>query len=91
MYHGETALLELSDEELDQALQFTTTIDDKRIPTYTGMLLIGRRDKLKALIPTAESRFPNAARNRASNQRILLSPALGLNRTDYQLYQCAQS
>ena len=57
MYHGETALLELSDEELDQALQFTTTIDDKRIPTYTGMLLIGRRDKLKALIPTAESGF----------------------------------
>ena len=56
-YHGETALLELSDEELDQALQFTTTIDNKHIPTYTGMLLIGRKDKLKALIPTAESGF----------------------------------
>lgn len=56
-YHGEGMLLELNDEELDQALQFVVTMGDKLIPTYTGMLLIGRKDRIKALVPTAESGF----------------------------------
>ena len=54
-YHGEQMLLDLSDEELDKALQFTTTVDGKTIPTLTGLLLIGKKDRLYALIPTAES------------------------------------
>lgn len=56
-YNGEKYLLELSDEELDKAMQFVVTIDDKLIPTYTGMLMLGRKEKLKELIPTAESAF----------------------------------
>lgn len=56
-YNGEKYLLELSDEELDKAMQFVVTIDDKLIPTYTGMLMLGRKEKLKDLIPTAESAF----------------------------------
>lgn len=56
-YHGENMLLELSDEELDQALQFVVSTGDKLIPTYTGMLLIGRKDRLKEYVPTAESAF----------------------------------
>ena len=56
-YHGEGMLLELSDEELDQALQFAVSMGDKLVPTYTGMLLIGRKDRMKALVPTAGSGF----------------------------------
>ncbi len=54
-YHGESNLLELTDEELDKALQLVTTVEGKAIPTFTGLLLIGRKDRLKALMPTAES------------------------------------
>lgn len=56
-YHGETTLLELPDDELDKALQFAVTIDEKLIPTYTGILLIGKKDKLKEYMPTAESAY----------------------------------
>ena len=54
-YNGETALLELSDEELDKALQFITMQDGKLVPTFCGLLLIGKREKLKQHMPTAES------------------------------------
>lgn len=53
-YRGETTLLELSDEELDKALQMVTQVDNKLIPTYTGLLLIGKAEQLKQLMPTAE-------------------------------------
>jgi ATP-dependent DNA helicase RecG len=54
-YHGEQNLLELSDEELDKALQLITTVEGKLIPTFAGLLLIGKKDRLKNLMPTAES------------------------------------
>ncbi|MCI7667376.1 MAG: ATP-binding protein [Megasphaera elsdenii] len=54
-YHGESALLELDDLELDKALRLVTQIGEGYIPTVTGMLLIGRAERLKELIPTAES------------------------------------
>ncbi len=54
-YRGEVALLELEDEELDKALQLVTTLDGKLVPTFCGLLLIGRKDKLKQYMPTAES------------------------------------
>lgn len=56
-YNGEKYLLELSDDELDKAMQFVVTIDNKLIPTYTGMLMLGRKERLKELIPTAEAAF----------------------------------
>ena len=54
-YHGEQNLLELTDLELDKALQLISTVEGKIIPTFTGLLLIGKKDRLKALMPTAES------------------------------------
>ena len=54
-YRGETSLLELSDEELDKALQLVTIQDGRTIPTFCGLLLIGKRDSLKKHMPTAES------------------------------------
>ena len=53
-YRGEGALLELSDEELDKALQMVSTIGDKLVPTFCGLLLIGKKDALKKHMPTAE-------------------------------------
>lgn len=56
-YNGEKYLLELQDEELDKALQFVTTIENRLVPTYTGMLILGRREKLREYMPTAEAAF----------------------------------
>ena len=33
----------------------TTMVEGKMVPTFTGLLLIGKKDRLKALMPTAES------------------------------------
>lgn len=54
-YRGEQTLLELNDNELDSALQLVTTVNGESVPTLTGMLLIGKKERLKALVPTAES------------------------------------
>ncbi len=54
-YRGEAALLDLNDEELDKALQLVTQYEGKLIPTFCGLLLIGKKDALKSHMPTAES------------------------------------
>lgn len=56
-YNGEKALLELEDEDLDKALRLAVSVGEKLVPTFTGMLLIGRQDKLRGFIPTAEAAF----------------------------------
>ena len=54
-YRGEKTLLELSDEELDKALQLVKQQDGKAVPTLAGLLLLGKQDSLQRLVPTAES------------------------------------
>ena len=54
-YHGEATLLELSDEELDKALRLVIQQGKELIPTYTGLLLLGKPSRLRDLMPTAES------------------------------------
>lgn len=54
-YRGESALLELDNEELDKALQMVTMVGDKLVPTFCGLLLIGKKESLKKHMPTAES------------------------------------
>ena len=56
-YNGEKSLLELPDDELDKALQLVVTVGDQLVPTYTGILLIGKSNKLRELMPTAESAY----------------------------------
>lgn len=56
-YHGEEPLLSLDDEELDKALQLATEVDGKLVPTFTGMLLIGKKEPLRKYVPTAEVSF----------------------------------
>ena len=54
-YRGEVTLLELEDEELDKALQLVTTQAGKLVPTFCGLLLIGKKERLKHIMPTAET------------------------------------
>lgn len=56
-YNGEKILLELPDDELDKALRLVTIIGERYVPTYAGLLLLGRQEKLRELMPTAESAF----------------------------------
>jgi len=55
--HGEQNLLELTDEELDKSLQLVKSVNEALVPTYTGLLLIGKTESLKRSIPTASLRF----------------------------------
>lgn len=54
---GEKSLLTLPDDELDIALRLVTEVAGKYIPTLTGMLLIGKEERIAELLPTAKSTF----------------------------------
>jgi ATP-dependent DNA helicase RecG len=62
-YGGDRVLLELDDEALDGALGLTARQGDgTRIPTLTGLLLVGREPALRDLVPTHEFAFQVLAR-----------------------------
>lgn len=62
-YGGDRILLELADDELDGVLGFTTRKGDgKPVPTLTGLLLVGRENSLRELVPTHEFAFQVLAR-----------------------------
>jgi ATP-dependent DNA helicase RecG len=57
-YGGDRVLLELDDEALDGALGLTARQPDgARMPTLTGLLLIGREQVLRERVPTHELAF----------------------------------
>ena len=57
-YGGDRVLLELDDEALDGALGFTTrTPAGERVPTLTGLLVIGREGVLQERVSTHELAF----------------------------------
>jgi len=57
-YGGDRVLLELDDETLDGALLLTARqADGSRVPTLTGLLLVGRETSLRQLVPTHEFAF----------------------------------
>jgi ATP-dependent DNA helicase RecG len=55
--HGDSALLNLTDIELAKALQLVETVNDQLIPNYAGLLLLGRDEPLRRLVPTHEAAF----------------------------------
>lgn len=62
-YGGDRVLLELDDEALDGALGLTSRQDDgTRVPTLTGLLLVGKELALRELVPTHEFAFQVLAR-----------------------------
>lgn len=54
---GDKSLLELTDEELDKALQLVREEAGVLYPTVTGMLLLGKEDRIAELLPTAKAVF----------------------------------
>jgi ATP-dependent DNA helicase RecG len=54
---SDKSLAGLSDEQLDGALSLTVTRAGQRTPTLLGLLLIGRTDSLRRLVPTHEVLF----------------------------------
>lgn len=57
MRKGDQTLLELSDDELDKALRLAKEENGILKPTVTGMLLIGREDRIADLLPTSKEYF----------------------------------
>ncbi len=57
MQKGDNSLSGLSDEELDKALRLVKEDRGVAYPTITGMLLIGKEERLKDLMPTAKASF----------------------------------
>ena len=73
---GEKNLLTLSDDELDIALHLVTRVGDSYAPTVTGILLIGKEERISELMPTAKSAFQvlegtNIRMNEESNKPLL--------------------
>ncbi len=57
-YGGDRVLLDLDDEALDGALGLTVHQGGGvRVPTLTGLLLVGRELSLRQLVPTSEQAF----------------------------------
>jgi len=56
-YGGDTALLPLADEELDDALGLVTAVEGVRRPTVAGLLLMGREEILRKHVPAHEVAF----------------------------------
>ena len=44
-------------EEMDKALRITTEIDGRTYPTVTGMLLLGKEERIAELMPTVKASF----------------------------------
>lgn len=55
--NSDRSLLELEDEELEQALGLTTTVGDKQVSTLAGVLILGKETSIKRLAPSAGSAF----------------------------------
>lgn len=56
-YRGDQALLPLTDPELDEALGFMHVRGSRRIPTVSGLLVLGKERALKTHLPTHEVAF----------------------------------
>jgi len=54
---SDQTLLELPDNEMLAALQMTADVDGKRVPTVTGILLAGKRDVIKRIVPASSAIF----------------------------------
>ena len=76
-YGGDRVLLELDDEAMDGALGFTTrNATGERVPTLTGLLIIGRENALRDKVPTHEFAFQVLAREAVAFNEFRRFPLL---------------
>ena len=75
-YNGEKNLLELEDEALDKALQMVTTVNGEIIPTFTGILLLGKKEKIREYVPTAEIGYMSFKGTEITSNESFYAPLL---------------
>ena len=76
-YGGDRVLLELDDEALDGVLGFTVRQSDgTRVPTLTGLLLLGREGALRQHVSTHEFAFQVLAREAVKFNEFRCFPLL---------------
>ena len=89
-YGGDRVLLDLDDEALDGALGFSTcSAAGERVPTLTGLLVIGRESALRERVATHEFAFQVLAREAVSFnefRRFPLLKALDWLETNFRPY-----
>jgi len=88
-YGGDEKLLELDDEALEGALGFFRVHEGTRTPTLTGILLVGREESLRRLVPTHELAFQVLDREAVEFnefQRFPLLKALNWLETNFRPY-----
>lgn len=89
-YGGDRVLLELDNDALDGALGLTARQrDGTRVPTLTGLLLIGKELALRELVPTHEFAFQVLAREAVGFnefRRFPLLKALDWLETNFRPY-----
>jgi ATP-dependent DNA helicase RecG len=56
-FSGDASLISLNDDELEGALGLVRTIEGQRVPTITGLLLIGKESAIREYLPTHEVSF----------------------------------
>jgi ATP-dependent DNA helicase RecG len=93
-YGGDRVLLELDDEAMDGALGFTLRQSDgTRVPTMTGLLLIGRESVLQQRVATHELAFQVLAQQAVrfnEFRRFPLLKALDWLETNFRPYNPEQ-
>lgn len=93
-YGGDRVLLELDDEAMDGALGFTQSLaDGTRVPTLTGLLLIGRESVLQQRVATHELAFQVLAQQAVrfnEFRRFPLLKALDWLETNFRPYNPEQ-
>lgn len=55
--NSDQSVLGLADEELERALRLTVSVGGRDVPTLAGMLLIGKEESIRRLVPTYEGVF----------------------------------
>lgn len=75
-YHGDRALKDLRDEELDGALGLVVRHEGELRPTVTGLLLIGRDAALRSALPTHEVAFQVLAGTEVKVNEFFRGPLL---------------
>ena len=93
-YGGDRVLLELDDEAMDGALGFTLRQPDgSRVPTLTGLLLVGRESALQQRVATHELAFQVLAQQAVrfnEFRRFPLLKALDWLETNFRPYNPEQ-
>ena len=77
VHNGDKSLLDLDDEELDFSLKLRVRTENNEVyPTVTGLLLIGKEEKLAAYIPTAITVFQSLVGTNVSKNETFIHPIL---------------